>query len=205
MATNIPPLKLIAPLEPRAPALSKTNWPLEPLRFHPPATELFPESLTEPVLVSRTLPAIAMFPETEVIPAPLKVRLPPDFVMPPESVRVPATLLMNCPAVALPKVIGAEIVLLPAVLLIAAEVPVVVASRVRAVVELTEDSEKLPVEKLMAPVVVFAVRFGFALPLAPLNVARLVAESPGVWVPFQLAPVLHEVLLFDVHVAFRVV
>jgi hypothetical protein len=122
--------------------------------------------------------------------------------MSPESVRVPLALLMNCPAVALPKVIGAEIVLLPALLLIAAEVPLVVARRVRAIVESAEDNEKLPVAKVMAPVVVFAVRFGFTVPVVPLNVARSAAAAPGVTPPFQLDPVLHKVLLFDVHVAF---
>ena len=79
---------------------------------------------------------------------------------------------------------------------------VVVPNKVRAVMASVEESVKLPVAKVIAPMVVFAVRFGFAVPMVPLNVARSVAEVPGVTVPFQLAPVLHVVLLFDVHVAF---
>ena len=201
VATKIPALKLIAPLEPRAPALSKINWP-EPLRVHPPVTELFPESLTVPVLVNRTPPPMVMFPETMVAPAPLMVRLPPDFVMPPESVRLPAVLLMPCPAVALPKMIGAEIMLLPAVLLIAALVVLPVPRSVRAVVAFAEESVKLPVVKVMPPVVAFTVRLGLMMLLAWLNVARSVALPPGVDVPFQFPPVLHVVLLVDVHVAF---
>jgi hypothetical protein len=99
--------------------------------------------------------------------------------------------------------IGAEMMLLPAVLLIAALVLLVVVPRsVRAVVAFAEERVKLPVAKVMAPVVAFAVRLGFAVPRVPLNVARSVAAVPGATVPFQFAPVLHMVLLFDVQVAF---
>lgn len=73
---------------------------------------------------------------------------------------------------------------------------------VRAVLALAE-SVKLPVAKVMAPVVALAVRFGFVVLLAELNVARSVAAVPGVTVPFQFPPVFQDVLLpFDVHVAF---
>jgi hypothetical protein len=98
--------------------------------------------------------------------------------------------------------IGAEMMLFPAVLTIAALVVVPLPRSVRAVVAFAEERVKLPVAKVMAPVVAFAVRLGFAVPRVPLNVARLVAAVPGATVPFQFAPVLHVVLLDDVQVAF---
>jgi hypothetical protein len=98
--------------------------------------------------------------------------------------------------------IGAEIVLLPAELLIAAVALGEVPSKVRAVVASAEESVKLPVANVMAPVVAFSVRFGFALARVPLNVARSVAAAPGITELFQLELVLQVVLLFEVQVAF---
>ena len=152
-----------------------------------------------------TVPPVVIFPEIVSVVPDARLRfsvLASALVRAPESVRLPAVMVIVCAAVELPKMIGAEMMLFPAVLTIAALVVVPLPRSVRAVVAFAEERVKLPVAKVMAPVVAFAVRLGLVVLLARLNVARLVALPPGATVPFQFVPVLHVVLLDDVQVAF---
>lgn len=73
---------------------------------------------------------------------------------------------------------------------------------VREVVESAEESVKPPLTKVMAPVEAFAVRLGLKVLLAVANVARLEVVLPGPEPFDQLVPLLHVVLLLEVHVAF---